>query len=631
MVLRFHLVVFFLLANHSTSEECPRVFECGDLGNLSFPLTTQRRKNCGMLPIHGCEDPNAQKIVYFGKKEFQVTQMGPFKNIIVRDARLQQSLVNDRCDALCCNITLPPSSPLGSFDIFPYAKTFYKCNISLRVSPPKQVLNYTGCRKSNNETIFFRTQDQVDPPSSIATCPRVLLPVNMLAFSPDPFTFIASEFPVNIRLSDDCDRCSKHNKGICLLDGKGAFYCSKFKEDQNKIRAWKLGLIIGFGVGLGILILASLLCFGHYKKKQNAVSHVRLRSTNQYPNDADPDSGRLFFGVPIFSYMELQGATNNFNPSNKLGDGGFSSVYHGKLPDGREVAVKHLFSHNYKRVEQFMTEVGILTHLRHRNLVFLYGCTSRQSRELLLVYEYISNGTLASHLHGSSANPTLLTWPIRTKIAIETASALSYLHASGIIHRDVKTNNILLDKNFCVKVADFGLSRLFPDDVSHVSTAPQGTPGYLDPEYHYCFRLTDKSDVYSFGVVLMELISSMPAVDMGRKKDEITLAGLAVRKIQRNEFDDLVDPCLGLEKDSEVKKKVVAVGELAFQCLQIDKEMRPSIDEVLEVLRKIEGGKEEEEDTGKDGDGDEVSKNKADIQTRAMTSISFDQDNMIQK
>ena len=147
----------------------------------------------------------------------------------------------------------------------------------------------------------------------------------------------------------------------------------------------------------------------------------------------------------------------------------------GKLQDGREVAVKHLHNHNYKRVEQFITEVEILTRLRHKNLVSLYGCTSRQSRELLLVYEYIPNGTLASHLHGSSANPTLLTWQLRIKIAIETASSLSYLHASGIIHRDVKTNNILLDDNFCVKVADFGLSRLFPDDVSHVSTAPRNT------------------------------------------------------------------------------------------------------------------------------------------------------------
>ena len=126
-----------------------------------------------------------------------------------------------------------------------------------------------------------------------------------------------------------------------------------------------------------------------------------------------------------------------------------------------------------------MNEVQILTRLRHRNLVSLYGCTSRHSRELLLVYEFIPNGTVADHLHGDRADSGLLTWPIRLSIAIETATALCYLHASDVVHRDVKTNNILLDNSFCVKVADFGLSRLFPTDVTHVSTAPQGTPAML--------------------------------------------------------------------------------------------------------------------------------------------------------
>jgi serine/threonine protein kinase len=176
------------------------------------------------------------------------------------------------------------------------------------------------------------------------------------------------------------------------------------------------------------------------------------------------------------------------------------------------------------------------------------------------------------------------------KVALETATALAYLHASEIIHRDVKTNNILLDNTFCIKVADFGLSKLFPNDVTHVSTAPQGTPGYMDPEYHQCYRLTSKSDVYSFGVVLVELISSMPAVDMSRDKDEINLANLAVRKIQKSAIHELVDPSLGFESDNDVKRKIVSIAELAFQCLQRDKELRPSMDEVLEVLRRIDSG-----------------------------------------
>jgi len=235
-----------------------------------------------------------------------------------------------------------------------------------------------------------------------------------------------------------------------------------------------------------------------------------------------------------------------------------------------------------------MNEIKILTRLRHRNLVSLYGCTSHHSHELLLVYEYISNGTVSGHLRCESTNPGFLPWHIRMKVALETATALAYLHASEIIHRDVKTNNILLDNTFCIKVADFGLSKLFPNDVTHVSTAPQGTPGYMDPEYHQCYRLTSKSDVYSFGVVLVELISSMPAVDMSRDKDEINLANLAIRKIQKSKIHELVDPSLGFESDNDVKRKIVSIAELAFQCLQQDKELRPSMDEVLDVLRRID-------------------------------------------
>ena len=246
-----------------------------------------------------------------------------------------------------------------------------------------------------------------------------------------------------------------------------------------------------------------------------------------------------------------------------------------------------------KRVEQFMNEVEILSKIRHQNLVALYGCTSQRSQELILVYEYVSNGTVADHLHGNRSKSCLLTWPVRLSIAIESAEALAYLHVSDVIHRDVKTNNILVDENFQVKVADFGLSRLFPTDVTHVSTAPQGTPGYVDPEYFQCYQLTQKSDVYSFGVVLMELISSLPAVDMNRHRQDINLVNMAVNKNQNHALHELVDPLLGFEKDYTVKKMTTSVAELAFLCLEKERDMRPSMDEVLEILKGIQNGNEE--------------------------------------
>ncbi|XP_060969124.1 LEAF RUST 10 DISEASE-RESISTANCE LOCUS RECEPTOR-LIKE PROTEIN KINASE-like 1.2 isoform X1 [Cannabis sativa] len=353
----------------------------------------------------------------------------------------------------------------------------------------------------------------------------------------------------------------------------------------------KRKLIIGIiaGLGSGVLLTTIVLGIIMWRRKHKPATSRNI--PDPYLNVDDPEGASGHLGVLVFSYKDLTEATNNFDAEKELGDGGFGAVYHGVLKDGREVAVKRLYEHNYKRVEQFVNEIKILTLLRHKNLVSLYGCTSHRSRELLLVYEYIPNGTVADHLHGDQAITSPLTWSIRLSIAIETASALAYLHASDIVHRDVKTNNILLDNNFSVKVADFGLSRLFPNDVTHVSTAPQGTPGYVDPEYHQCYQLTSKSDVYSFGVVLVELLSSMPAVDITRHRHEINLSNLAISKIQKRAYNELIDQQLGFASDIEVRTMTIAVAELAFECLQQDKEMRPTMDEVLERLRRIEDGK----------------------------------------
>lgn len=353
----------------------------------------------------------------------------------------------------------------------------------------------------------------------------------------------------------------------------------------------KLKLLLGLGISGGSIVIVVLVLLLWYLKKKKFRSQG-LASGNipkqTLRMNTNLEGSKVYFSVPVFSYSELEEATKSFDPSRELGDGGFGTVYYGKLKDGREVAVKRLYERNCRQLELYMNEIEILACLRHQNLVSLYGCTSRRSRELLLVYEYVPNGTVADHLNNDQTMCGTLTWPVRMRIAIETATALSYLHASDVIHRDVKTRNILLDNNFSVKVADFGLSRLFPMDVTHISTAPQGTPGYLDPEYYQCYQLTDKSDVYSFGVVLVELISSLPAVDISRKEDEINLSFYAMKRIQCCAFDELVDKRLGFESNYMVKRMITLVAELAFQCLQHKKEFRPSMDEVLETLKKID-------------------------------------------
>ncbi|XP_020595170.1 LEAF RUST 10 DISEASE-RESISTANCE LOCUS RECEPTOR-LIKE PROTEIN KINASE-like 1.1, partial [Phalaenopsis equestris] len=351
-------------------------------------------------------------------------------------------------------------------------------------------------------------------------------------------------------------------------------------------------LIIGFSTAAGLSL--AILCFLFYvlhicRKRRQSCSSLLKRITSFQPSSkADSE---LCFSIqsPIFTYEELYEATNGFDASGELGDGSFGAVYKGKLQDGRVVAVKRLYENKYGHLKHFMNEVKILSLLQHQNLVSLYGCTSRRSRELLLVYEFVPNGTVADHLHGRLAFQSFLPWKARLNIAIETAEALNYLHSiePQIIHRDIKTSNILLDNSFHVKVADFGLSRFFPSNATHVSTAPQGTPGYIDPEYYQCCQLTDKSDVYSFGVVLMELVSSKPAVDFTQLRHEFSLADMAINKIQRQELEEIVDLRLGYQSDRSINRMIAQVAELAFQCLQSDGELRPSINEVLENLREI--------------------------------------------
>ncbi|RYR57249.1 hypothetical protein Ahy_A05g022978 isoform B [Arachis hypogaea] len=298
---------------------------------------------------------------------------------------------------------------------------------------------------------------------------------------------------------------------------------------------------------------------------------TRKNQPQQISNHPQQFSSDFGFQFHTFSYEELLIATKHFASSGILGKGSFGIVYH----DCSQ----------------------ILSKLSHQNLVPFYGYCHRHDHELMLVFEFVSNGTLADHLHGKRKKQgTLVPWHTRLNIAIEAASALAYLHNSGIIHRDIKSSKILLDDNLCVKVADFGLSRMLPLVVStskeaatfasHASTAPQGTNGYIDPDYFQFHRVCDKSDTYSFGVVLAEIISSLPAVDDTWNPYEVPLLShLAMNKIQNEALHELVDPCLGFQPDNEIGESITAVAELAFQCLQCPKELRPSMKQVLETLQ----------------------------------------------
>jgi len=287
----------------------------------------------------------------------------------------------------------------------------------------------------------------------------------------------------------------------------------------------------------------------------------------------------------IFSAEELKKATNNYDKSRVLGQGGYGTVYKGVLPDNKVVAIKKSKISDQSQIEQFINEVIVLTQINHRNVVKLLGCCL-ETEVPLLVYEFITNGTLSDHIHNKSLASSL-SWEKRLKIAAETAGALAYLHFSTsmpIIHRDVKTTNILLDDNYMAKVSDFGASKLVPLDQTQLTTLVQGTFGYLDPEYFHTSQLTEKSDVYSFGVVVAELLTGKEALSFNRPESDRNLAMYFVSAIKEDRLLQILEDHIVKGNNIEELKEV---ANLAKRCLRVRGEDRPSMKEVAMELEGL--------------------------------------------
>ncbi|GJP29089.1 hypothetical protein CLOM_g78 [Closterium sp. NIES-68] len=251
--------------------------------------------------------------------------------------------------------------------------------------------------------------------------------------------------------------------------------------------------------------------------------------------------------VQRMTLAELEEATGGFCEEHLIGAGGFGSVYRGVLANGRVVAVKRRAVDSMQGSTEFNNELKFLSKIRHPHLVALIGFCEEQGQQLL-VYEFMAQGNLREHLYDRLGAPRgRLRWLQRLSIAVGAAKGIEYLHVAlrpSIIHRDIKTTNILLDDSLCAKVADFGLSRLGPQDSSHVSTNVKGTAGYLDPEYYTVQQLTDRSDVFSFGVVLLELVSGRQPIDLNRPRVDWNIIDWARKHLQQGDIEAIVDPTL---------------------------------------------------------------------------------------
>ncbi|KAK6134004.1 hypothetical protein DH2020_032246 [Rehmannia glutinosa] len=296
-------------------------------------------------------------------------------------------------------------------------------------------------------------------------------------------------------------------------------------------------------------------------------------------------SGGLGNSRSWFTYEELVNATNDFSAQNLLGQGGFGSVYKGSLADGREVAVKQLKIGGGQGEREFRSEVEIISRIHHHHLVSLVGyCISEDKR--LLVYDYLPNNTLYFHLHGEGR--PVMDWATRVKIAVGAARGIAYLHEDchpRIIHRDIKSSNILLDSNFEARVSDFGLAKLAMDANTHITTRVMGTFGYMAPEYASSGKLTEKSDVYSFGVVLLELVTGRKPVDTSQPLGEESLVEwarpLLSHALDTEEFGGLADSRLeGNYIDGEMFRLI----EAAAACVRHSSAKRPKMGQVVRAF-----------------------------------------------
>ncbi|XP_078166914.1 putative wall-associated receptor kinase-like 16 [Carex rostrata] len=392
---------------------------------------------------------------------------------------------------------------------------------------------------------------------------------------------------------DECQQNKSTCTGICE-NTQGSFICScprgmhavnnssQVCNHDTRLPLW-VKLVIGISSSIMVIvILSSIFYLVHQRRK---IATLKEKYFEEYGGQLlfQEMKSKQGFAFTIFKENELKEVTNNFDEKNVLGQGGNGTVYKGTLINNEVVAIKKCKTIDERQKKEFGKEILILSQINHKNIVRIIGCCLEVEIPIL-VYELIPNGTLFDLIHVKHA--ICISLRMRLTVAQEAAEALAYLHSgvsAPIVHRDVKSSNILLDKNFMAKVSDFGASVLAPMDEDQFMTLVQGTRGYLDPDYMQTGQLTVKSDVYSFGVILLELLTRKKAFYLDGP-EERSLSAAFLSAMKENKLREILDVQI---MDEESMDLINGVAELAKECLNMEGEKRPEMRDVAEGLDRL--------------------------------------------
>ncbi|KAL6502540.1 hypothetical protein OROHE_024545 [Orobanche hederae] len=377
--------------------------------------------------------------------------------------------------------------------------------------------------------------------------------------------------------------CVRHSSGLLpLVGGKiGDLKETDQREGTRAVNEKQRGFLIG-DVARGLDVDS-----GSKKGSSESKESSTSRSESSSALSASADGVGNFSWGRWYSLGELQTATNRFSRENVIGEGGYGVVYRGVLGDGSVVAVKNLLNNKGQAEKEFKVEVEAIGKVKHKNLVGLIGYCA-EGAQRLLVYEYVENGNLEQWLHGDVGFVSPLTWEIRMKIAIGTARGLAYLHEGlepKVVHRDVKSSNILLDRKWNAKVSDFGLAKLLGSEKSYVTTRVMGTFGYVSPDYASTGMLNEGNDVYSFGVLLMEIITGRSPVDYSKPPGEMNLVDWFKGMVASRCGEDVVDPLIDVPPPPRSLKRILL---LCLRCIDLDANKRPKMGQIVHMLEADE-------------------------------------------